>query len=328
MVDTTPLSTRAIGELYGVDGRTLQRHYKEKLSDYQEWKEAKHPQEYLIYPKNLGKYLSIDETALSNGELYTVVTNKEAKGKKGSLVALIKGTKAEYVISHLLKLPANLRRKVKEITLDMASTMIRICQQAFPRAIQVTDRFHVQKLVYEAVQELRVKYRWDALGFENEQIEKSKITNKTYKPEVLENGDTIKQLLARSRYLLFKHPSKWTEKQSQRATILFERYPDIQRAYQLSMDLHNIYQKTKVKEIAYTKLARWYEDIERSGFKTFNTVKRTIQQHYRSILNYFDNRSTNASAESFNAKIKAFRAQFRGVRNIDFFLFRIEKLFA
>nr|WP_262489189.1 transposase [Flavobacterium phragmitis] len=35
-------------------------------------------------------------------------------------------------------------------------------------------------------------------------------------------------------------------------------------------------------------------------------------------MNYFDNRSTNASAECFNAKIKAFRAQFRGVRNIDF----------
>ncbi|WP_240485528.1 transposase [Myroides marinus] len=46
------------------------------------------------------------------------------------------------------------------------------------------------------------------------------------------------------------------------------------------------------------------------------------------MLNYFDNRSTNASAESFNAKIKAFRAQFRGVRNIDFFLYRLAKLYA
>ncbi|WP_375605775.1 transposase [Flavobacterium davisii] len=35
-------------------------------------------------------------------------------------------------------------------------------------------------------------------------------------------------------------------------------------------------------------------------------------------MNYFDNRSTNATAESFNAKIKAFRSQSRGVRNIDF----------
>jgi hypothetical protein len=39
--------------------------------------------------------------------------------------------------------------------------------------------------------------------------------------------------------------------------------------------------------------------------------------HYQTILNYFDNRSTNASAESFNAN-KAFRSQFRGVRNMNF----------
>ncbi|MBU2949173.1 transposase, partial [Tamlana agarivorans] len=46
------------------------------------------------------------------------------------------------------------------------------------------------------------------------------------------------------------------------------------------------------------------------------------------ILNYFNNRSTNASAESFNAKIKEFRAMFRGVRDIPFFLFRLTKLYA
>ncbi|MCO5255365.1 MAG: transposase [Lentimicrobium sp.] len=50
--------------------------------------------------------------------------------------------------------------------------------------------------------------------------------------------------------------------------------------------------------------------------------------HYRKILNYFDNRSTNASAESFNAKIKAFRQQYRGVSDVNFFLFRLSKLYA
>ncbi|WP_252191228.1 transposase [Polaribacter sp. Q13] len=44
--------------------------------------------------------------------------------------------------------------------------------------------------------------------------------------------------------------------------------------------------------------------------------------------NYFNNRSTNASAESFNAKIKEFRTQFRGVRDVKFFLYRLTKLYA
>jgi len=76
-----------------------------------------------------------------------------------------------------------------------------------------------------------------------------------------------------------------------------------------------------------TKLAHWYNKIEQSGMKAFNTIKNTITLNYQTILNYFDNRSTNASAESFNAKIKAFRAQFRGVRNTEYFLYRLTQIF-
>ncbi|WP_139134418.1 ISAon1 family transposase, partial [Crocinitomix algicola] len=193
---------------------------------------------------------------------------------------------------------------------------------------QVTDRFHVQKLAYDAVQNLRIKHRWQALDIENSEIEQAKTIGKSYIPNVLPNGDTLKQLLARSRYFLFKHYSKWTQKQKDRANLLFDRYPDIHRAYQIAIELFDIYQHTKVKGIAFTKLARWYEKVDQSGIKTFGTVKRTIQQHYMSILNYFDNRSTNASAESFNSKIKAFRLQLRGVRDTHFFLFRLSKIFA
>ncbi|WP_449619050.1 transposase [Sediminibacterium soli] len=53
-----------------------------------------------------------------------------------------------------------------------------------------------------------------------------------------------------------------------------------------------------------------------------------MQLHYIDILNFFNNRTTNAAAESFNAKIKAFRAQFRGVKDKLFFLYRIAKLYA
>ena len=145
---------------------------------------------------------------------------------------------------------------------------------------------------------------------------------------ILTNGDTVKKILARSRYLLFKHYSKWTDKQKERAAILFEKFPKMEQSYNLSMRLFSIYKNTQDKGVAFTKLAQWYNTVEKSGFKHFNTVTRTIQQHYRSILNYFDNRSTNASAESFNAKIKAVRTQFRGVRDLNYFLFRLEEIFA
>ena len=251
-----------------------------------------------------------------------------AHGKKGTIVAMVKGTQAEDVIDILLKIPEKARNIVKEVTMDMAPSMIKITTRSFPNAIRVTDRFHVQQLAFDAVQELRIKYRWEAIEEENQQILQAKKEDKAYKPEELANGDTPKQLLARSRYLLFKSKSKWTQSQLKRAEVLFERYPTLKIAYDLAMKLSYIFDKTTEKGIAFTRLAKWYDQIEKSGIETFNTVSRSIQLNYLTILNFFNNRSTNAAAESFNAKIKAFRAASRGVRDINFFLFRLAKIYA
>ena len=147
-------------------------------------------------------------------------------------------------------------------------------------------------------------------------------------PEVLKNGDTLKQLLARSRYLLYKSENSWSVSQNERAEILFELYPNLEKAYKLSRQLSDIFNKTKERLVAFKKLAIWYQDVENSGFKSFLTISKTFQNNYENILNYFDNRSTNASAESFNAKIKSFRRQFRGVRDVSFFLFRLQNIYA
>ena len=262
------------------------------------------------------------------GELYTIVTNKEAKGKKGAIVAILKGTHSETIIPLLRRIPERLRYKVKEVTLDLAGNMGLIVKRCFPYAKHVIDRFHVQQLANEALQEIRIKYRWKALEAENGAIEKARKDKKPFQTKFLENGDTLKQLLARSRYLLYKSQHKWNKEQEHRAEVLFSLYPDIQKAYGLTQKLAFIYSNTHDKTHAFTRLAKWYEEVEQAGFKSFNTLAKTIENHYERILNYFDNRSTNASAESFNAKIKAFRSQFRGVRNVNFFLFRLTKLFA
>lgn len=281
-----------------------------------------------MFPKNLGGYLSLDETAFSNGELYTVLTNKDAQGKKGAIVAMVKGTKAEDVIRILQQIPLRQRMNVREVTLDMAGNMGLIVRRSFPGATLVIDRFHVQKLVLDALQEIRIKHRWEALDTENDAIENARNKSIKYTPELLPNEDTLKQLLARSRYLLYKSSSKWTENQSKRAAILFERYPDLEKAYKLCQNLSWIFNNTKDKTSALIRLAKWDEKVRQAAFKSFSTISRTMSIHYQNILNYFDNRSTNASAESFNAKIKAFRAQFRGVRNIEFFLYRLTTIYA
>jgi transposase len=307
----------------------LEEQYVSYLSDFLHWDQLDHAQDYIVFPENLGEYLTIDETSLSQGELYTIITNKAAKGRKGSLVAIVKGTESEKIKSVLIrKLPLEKRRQVKEVTLDMAASMEEIVRKTFTQASLVTDRFHVQKLAYDAVQEMRIAYRWDAIEQENNEIEISKKFGKPFVPDRLENGDTHKQLLARSRYLLFKNKKQWSPSQIWRAELLFRLYPQLEQAYELSQKLGYIYQTVKDKGVAYLKLAKWYDQVEKAGFKSFNTVSRTIQQHYQNILNFFERRSTNAAAESFNAKIKSFRSLFRGVRNIAFFLYRLSKIYA
>lgn len=298
------------------------------MSGFKNWDQKDHAGKWLLYPQNLGTQLSIDETSVSHGELYTIVTNKAAKGRKGAIVAIVAGVKAETVIEVLRKMPEKLRRKVKEITLDMAGNMELIAKRAFPAAVRVTDRFHVQQLATEALQEMRIKHRWAALDAENKAMEKARKENYNFESEYLSNGDTLKQLLARSRYVLYKRSEQWSESQKQRAELLFDHYPDLKQAHGLSTALSNIFENTKDKLYGLARLAKWHEKVRISGFESFNTISRSIQNHYQTILNYFDNRSTNASAESFNAKLKAFRSQFRGVRNIEFFLYRLTQIYA
>jgi transposase len=76
------------------------------------------------------------------------------------------------------------------------------------------------------------------------------------------------------------------------------------------------------------KLNHWYEKVRQLSNNNFRSVIKTFKNHAPTILNYFRRRSTNASAEAFNSKVKIFRAQMRGVRDRDFFIFRLVKLYA
>ena len=58
------------------------------------------------------------------------------------------------------------------------------------------------------------------MDIENQSILQAKCKNETYTPQLLTNGDTVKQLLARSRYLLYKSREKWTNHQEESARLL------------------------------------------------------------------------------------------------------------
>lgn len=275
----------------------------------------------------MGPFLSIDEVSLSQGELYTFLTNKAGKGKRGTMVACIKGTASKDIIEVLSKLSIYKRLQVKEVTLDMAKNMESAIKNVFTKATLVTDRFHVVKLAMEALQHIRINLRWMELDIENEAIRLAKETNTKYESAVLDNGDTPKQLLARCRYILVKKEADWTENQQQRATLLFAKYPQLKTAYDQTLAFRNIYEEKNIAS-AKTRFTNWINDIMEKEIKEFYTVANTVKHNLNNILNFFTHRNTNANAESFNSKIKLFRANLRGVVDTQFFLFRLHKLFA
>jgi len=327
-VDTRPDTMTNIASYFQVSSDKLQRHYKHQISGYKQWNQLSHADDYLIFPENITDKLSIDEVSLSKGELYTFVTNKNTGVKnKHSIVAVINGTEARVIQEVLEKISLQKRNQVQEVSMDMARNMGLAIRNSFPNCSMVIDRFHVVRLVMDAMQHIRVSFRWEAIDQENKAIKEAKENGIKYIPEVLANGDTLKELLARSKYLLYKYEEDWTLTQTKRAVVLFEKYPILKSVYKLTLSFRNIYKNTS-KIIALDKFTEWKQKVEDLKIKEFNTVVNSIENHMENILNFFDNRSTNANAESFNSKIKLFRANLRGVTDVKFFLFRLGKLFA
>ena len=294
----------------------------------------------MLFPNNFGNDMSLDETCLSNGEVYTILTNKAAHGGKGALAAMVRGVSSDTVSEILKKVPRELRRRVRTVTTDLSSAMMLTVRTVFPKAMLINDRFHVQQLVTDAIDQMRIGFRWQVLAEENKAIREHRAKRKAahtraekdligeWEPQRMENGETRPQIMARSRHIILMHKTKWNAQQQTRAAILFRMFPRLEEAYNIYLELVDIFNRKSKPAEARLNLARWYNKVEAFGDDGFSKVIETFENHNATIVNYFQDRLTNASAESFNAKIKAFRTQFRGVGDIKFFMYRLATLYS
>lgn len=108
-MEIKPTSSRSLEAYYHINGNTFEKQYKEQLSGYRQWSELSHADEWLVFPENLGESICIDETSLSDGEQYTIVTNRASRGGKGCLFAIVQGVKSEDVINTLRLIPLEQR---------------------------------------------------------------------------------------------------------------------------------------------------------------------------------------------------------------------------
>lgn len=354
-MDSLPLTAALLGKLFPIKGSDIERYYKHHLSDYEVWTQKEHATDWVLLPENIGEYLSIDETQLCE-EVYTILSNKAGHGGQGTVVAIVKGTKADVVSRILMMTPESERAKVKEITMDFSDSMYSIAKQCFPNATIVIDCFHIVKRLCEGLEEMRLRFKRlaqvenkkAAVAFAQNEARKARnrqyyrrkhkknpketrgrkrIRRQKYKPLVLSNGDTKVELLTRSRNLLSQSGDKWGEHKKERARLLFDLYPQMQEGYSLICKVRDIFKRKLTIDEARHRLHEWYKDVNICTLREIKAARDRIKSREVEVLNYFINRATNASAESLNSKMKGFRAQLHGIADIPFFMYRICTIF-
>ena len=132
-----------------------------------------------------------------------------------------------------------------------------------------------------------------------------------------------KTTLGKKPLFSLQKQKKWTESQNIRAGIVFQEYPDLEVAYNLSDKLRKIYNQNITKSVAMLKLAHWFKDVEESGFKSFSILKNTITNHYNDILNYFDEREYKCVHRKFQCENKELQNATSRRERQSIFLFRL-----
>lgn len=356
-MDNEPVTAKSLANTYGINSGTFEKNYKDVLSDFRLWTQVSHASSWLLLEENMGTHLGIDETSFCH-QVYTILHNKDGHGKRGTVIAIIKGTKPSDVIKVLMSLPEDIRLKVTDITMDLSNSMGAIAKAVFPKATVVRDCFHVIQRCGEGLEEIRLRLKREAV--KQQKKEKAEFKKKLrrlaqqrkayrrkhkrpkgkkrgckpmrlstrFVPSTLGNEETKVESLTRCKKQMLKSRDKWTDDQEERAGLLFEMYPKLKEAYGIVNSLRSIFKNKKLtKGSAKERLHEWYGKVTDCTLREIKSVRDTIKAYEDEILNYFISRETNASAESLNSKLKAFRSQLRGVRDIPFFFYRVSLVF-
>ena len=337
MIDTKPVNFATVGYILGIRGKCLYYWYRRYLSGYTEslssgeWgkddfvsyhgREPSRCRVPVLKPENFGAEMSIDEKMLDE-DFYTIMTNRET----GKIALFAQTIRVDELIKLIDKIP-QIRNIPKNITCDLSPTYEKFCKIAFPQATQIADKFHVIKSAIESLQSVRIRLKQNYLSSLPKDKKERKAAEET---SLLINHETPSEMLTRSHYLLFKRPQEWTEKQQQRSNILFENYSEIKKAYYNTLAFRKLLDKKNINQLHLMdkQWNEWYFQVDEDNVDEMRAFAASVERHEKKIKNYLLTGKTNAAAENINSKLQRFISANYGTRDIDFFLFRINKYFS
>jgi transposase len=334
VIEDYPINISTVARILGLKPKTLYHWYRNYLSAYTldkeqgKWDDKKvenintetgeilaSKTVYIAKAENVGANMSIDDKEI-NHKSFTIISNQDT-GKIAFVMDSVKTIELQKGITFL----GETIKKIKTISCDMAPSYLNFCKSILPLALIIIDKFHVMKYVYDAVQSVRMQIRNEVF----EQMPKGKRQKKD------EGLLSELELLKKSRIPLSRSKSLWNEDQIEIMKVLFNKYPNLELAYNLTQEFKQWYDKSNAKKpriIIENELFLWYDKVEKSKLKEFEPCVKMIEKHEENIINYFYETKTNAKAERLNGKIERFISNNYGVRDLDFSMYRIKGYFA
>jgi transposase len=318
--------------MFDILPQTLQYWYKNHLSDYIPDIESKkwHPQKietvdtitgeiiekpvYIFKPDNLGEKMSIDDKAIGH-DCFTILSNHDT----GQIALMVESNDAAEVEQAMELFGVGLN-KVNNISMDMSPTYSLVADNLMPRAMQVIDKFHVMKYVYDAVKDVRRRIRKELTAT----LTKGKKKTEEDKQKLSEL-----EFVKRVRHAITQSPEKWNETMKKTVDHVFEKYDDLKIAYQICQNFKHWYDyqnHIKSNDEITKNLYQWYEQARQ--IKEFEGVIKMIRKHEDEIINFFSHGMSNARAERLNGKIQRFVSNNYGIKDKDFCLYRIAGYFS
>lgn len=231
--------------------------------------------------------MAIDETSSRRGHEYVTLfvdidTKKVmfATEGKGSLVL-----KAFSGFLHEKKINSE---NICEVCSDMSPAFIKGVESEFPKAHITFDKFHVMKLVNEALDHVR----------RQEQIEQP--------------------ALKKTRFLWLKNQKNLNSEQHETVLKLKDTNLKTARAYRIKLSLQDMWTKSNLFASFYFN--EWYNWAIRSQLEPIVKVAKTLRKHEKGILRWFESKMTNGLLEGINSLVQASKRKARGYRTTKNFI--------
>lgn len=270
--------------VYRIDREMLQEKAKEKLN-----------------PVPTGIHLSIDEVSYRKYHRYlTNIIDTDIR----KVIWNAKGRKSEVLSLYYKSIGSEACAKIDSVALDGARHYIRSTEQYAVNAMIVYDKFHVVQKLNGTIDAVRKWELREARARKDEEL--IELTN------------------CKKRFLLFKKPSRLTDKQSSYLEALCKMNEPIYKAMLLKESFLQVYDCPDV-EAAKQHLRNWIKDALSSTLEPFKKLAESFTDKFQYLINWFHKKISSAISEGFNNKIKRLKRMAYGYKDIDYFRLKIHQ---